>query len=54
METVKQEAKSGITHNDERLPPWVALINDKLEMAIKKAAYKYMMPEEEVRKIIYS
>jgi len=25
-----------------------------LEMGIKKAAHKYMMTEEEVRKIIYS
>jgi len=54
METVKQEGKSWITHNDERLLPWVALINEKLDLAIKKAAYKYMLPEEKVRKIVYS
>lgn len=54
METIKQEAKTGITHNGEQVPAWVALVNDRLEMAIKKAAYKYMLPEEEVRKIVYS
>lgn len=54
METVKQEAKTGITHNNENVPAWVTLVNDKLEMAIKKAAYKYMLPEEEVRRIVYS
>jgi hypothetical protein len=31
----------------------VAPVNEELEMAIKKAAYKYMMTEEEVRKIVY-
>jgi hypothetical protein len=54
METIKQEAKNGITHNGENVPTWVTLVNDKLEMAIKKAAYKYMLPEEEVRRIVYS
>jgi hypothetical protein len=29
----------------------VTLVNEKLELAIKKAAYKCMIPEEEVRKI---
>lgn len=53
METAKQEAKNEITHN-EQLPAWVTLVNEKLELAIKKAAYKYMMTEEEVRKIVYS
>jgi hypothetical protein len=54
METTKQEAKNGITYNNENVPAWVTLVNDKLEVAIKKAAYKYMMTEEEVRRIVYS
>ena len=54
MEIVKQEGKTGITHSGEHVPAWVTLVNEKLEMAIKKAAYKHMMPEEEVGKIIYS
>jgi hypothetical protein len=54
METVNQEAKNGITHNNENVPALVTLVNEKLEMAIKRAAYKYMMTEEEMRRIIYS
>jgi hypothetical protein len=54
IESIKQEGKTGITHNGENVPAWVMLANEKLEMAIKKAAYKYMIPEEEVRRIIYS
>jgi hypothetical protein len=54
METIRQEGKNGITHNGEHVPAWVTLVNEKLEMAIKKAAFKYMLPEEEVRKIVYS
>ncbi len=52
METEKQEGKTGITHNGENVPAWVTLVNEKLEMAIKKAAYKYMLSEEDVRKIV--
>lgn len=54
METIKQGGKTGITHNGENVPAWVMLVSEKLEMAIKKAAYKYMIAEEEVRRTIYS
>lgn len=46
--------KNKITNNNENVLAWVTLVNEKLELAIKKAAYKYMMTEEEVRKIVYS
>ena len=34
----KQEAKNGITHNNENVPASVNLVNERLEMAIKKGA----------------
>jgi hypothetical protein len=30
------------------------MVNEKLEMAIRKAARKYMMEEGEVRRIVYT
>jgi len=46
METIKQEGKTGITHNGENVPACVTLVNEKLEMAIKKVVYKYMIPRK--------
>lgn len=54
MQPVKHETKNENTHNNENVPAWVTMVNEKLETAIKKAAYKYMIPEEEVRRIILS
>jgi hypothetical protein len=54
MEPLQNAAKTGFMHNIEQVPAWVVLVNEKLQVAIKKAAHKYMMTKEEMRGIVYS